>query len=117
MAFDRFVLFDVFRYPVYLDGVSYRQYETWCEFVLSPVLQNDISGSLTATTVIRVPYSPILTEAFATRDNDGINLVNVSWKRFNVDGWRYVIDGMQITGGNRHIEITGIDGINLKAPA
>lgn len=139
MAFDRFVNFYTIsdldrdgnpnegaidgRYPVEFNGMQYVTFNTWAEYVLSPVLtdaQSIASFNPTGQVVIRVPYNPILTQAFARLrrpDRDGNRpLVEQSWDHFVVDDYQYDIDGMQISEGQRYIDITGTNGTSTFLP-
>ena len=111
MAFDRMATFHVYAgSPVYYNGVAYNTYSTWCEFILSPVLSAGVpGGGYIGQVVIRCPYSPLLTEAFARRSGS-TELVNQTWERFVLDGISYTLDTVQVSEGYKFCDATGTDG-------
>ena len=108
MAFDRLVTFHVYDGdPVYYNNVAYSTFVTWGEFVVSPVLSAGLpGGGYIGQIVIRCPYSPLLTEAFALRSGEP---VNQTWERFVIDKFSYTLDTVQ-PDGHRFVEVAGSDG-------
>ena len=112
MAFDRMATFHVYSgHPVFYNDISYTVYQTWCEFIVSPVLTS-IGGGYAGNVVIRCPYNPLLTEAFAkaVRGPDVGQLVNQNWQRFVLDGISYTLDTVQVSEGYKFCDVSGTDG-------
>ena len=128
MAFDRLVKFRTSTdngtgsiggyYPVEYNGVQYTAFDTWAEYVIYPTLGDSFAASFNPVgrTVIRVPYSPILTEAFARLRQPPHNFFNQSWDNFSIDNYQYDISDMTIRDGFRYIEIEGSNGQSLLLP-
>lgn len=119
MAFDRFVTFHVYDgHPVFYNDISYTELNTWGEFIVAPVLTSIFGGGYQGQVVIRCPYTPLLTQAFAkaVRGNRVGQLVNQNWERFVVDDISYTLDSVEIREGYRFVDVTGVDGVSTLLP-
>ena len=120
MAFDRLVTFHApsghpLYYPPSGGTVPLSTFQAWGEFVIYPVLANVLNTGLQrGTVVIRCPYSPILTQAFA-RDNRG-RPANTTWVKITVDDIIYEIDNIEIREGYRFVEVSGVNGESTLLP-
>lgn len=113
MAFDRFVTLHVDAgrpsSVIIYDNVRYSTFTCWGEFILAPVLM-DVSqfGFRPAAAVnLRIPYNPII--VFGRYEGTPNNL----WTNFDVDGIRYQTESLNVTNGNRFIELAGNQGVRI----
>ena len=116
MAFDRLVTLrtdltgnDVIVY----DNQRYATFTIFGEYILAPVLM-DVSQfgfRPAAAANLRVPYNPVIVFGIYTTAQGSTN--NNLWGYFEVDGMRYTMESLQITNGNRFIELAGGSGVRI----
>ena len=97
------------------DGVQLNELYMWGEFIVSPVLSavnprgTEIDFSPSGTVVIRMANDPRVYQSWF-RPSNGDPLEDTSWSGFEVDGFRYHVDSVQIGTDGATIEVTGING-------
>lgn len=108
MAYNKYVRFFFTSGQLEYDGVQLNELFMWGEFIVSPVLSGAIGSSFspTGTVVIRMANDPRVYLAFAVNADSP----DIGWEGFEVDGFSYDMDSVQIGPDGATIEVTGVDG-------
>ncbi len=94
------------------DGVQLNELFMWGEFIVSPVLSSRGGSNFRAsgTVVIRMANDPRVYQARFRPFDMSRPLEDFSWDGFEVDGFRYELDSVQIGPDGATVEVTGING-------
>lgn len=119
MAFNRYIILranaaNSAEVMVY-NNIRYSSFAVWGEYILSPVLM-DVSQfgfRAAAAANLQVAYNPIIIFGEYHDRNDAV-LPNNLWQHFDVDGMRYDVASLNVTGDNRFIELAGENGIRIR---
>ena len=109
--------------PLFYQGIEYTEFQTWGYEQEPPILDladqivsvygDYARGQQIGKSLYIVPYTPILTRAYATmRDGTPLEgtLANTTWYSFTVDDRYYTIGEITVMQGRRQLKVSGFEG-------